>query len=161
VSSGILQGDPALSLFFALVLVCPEAAAAVLKDDLLFANVDDVTIAGPAEQVAAAFQAFESVLVEPGLAISSICALDFPNLSILPQQLQKLTVTRCNHCSWYADRRSNLLEEHLHGKSRPDCGARRADSNPAVQASPVHSLPRLSQRGNDPSFSHRSTLQLL
>ncbi len=47
------------------------AAAAVLKDGLLFAYVDDVTIAGPAEQVAAAFNAFESFLVDIGLRINT------------------------------------------------------------------------------------------
>jgi hypothetical protein len=60
-----------------------------------FAYVDDVTIAGSAEQVAVAFQAFESFLVEPGLCINTaksfIDVLDFPNPSTLPQQLRQFT----------------------------------------------------------------------
>jgi hypothetical protein len=96
VSSGVLQGDPASSLFFALVLSpALKAAAAALKDGLLFAYIDDVTIAGPADQVAAAFTAFESFLAEPGLRINAaksfIYALEFPNPSTLPQQLQQFT----------------------------------------------------------------------
>jgi hypothetical protein len=72
-----------------------KAAAAVFTDGLLFAFVNDFTIAGPADQVAAAFTAFESFLANPGLRINAaksfIYALDFPNPSTLPQQLQQFT----------------------------------------------------------------------
>jgi hypothetical protein len=67
-----------------------KVADAALKDRLLFADIDDVTIAGLTEEVAAAFQAFESFLVDSGLRINTtksfIFALDFPYLSTLTQR---------------------------------------------------------------------------
>jgi hypothetical protein len=48
-----------------------KAAAAVLKIGFVFAYVDGVSIAGPAEALGAALEAFESFLNEPGIRINT------------------------------------------------------------------------------------------
>jgi hypothetical protein len=113
VSSGVLQLDPASSPFFAHVLSpALKAAAAVLKNGLLFAYVDDVTIVGPAEQVAAASKPLNHFSSIPAFALTP------PTLSSTPWTFRTLqaatttsticTVTRCSPCSWHADRHSSL-----------------------------------------------------
>ncbi len=81
----------ASSLFFALVLSpALKAADTVLKNGLLFALIDDVTIASPAEQVAAAFQAFNPFSSSPVFASTP------PNLSSVHWTFQILRHCRNN-----------------------------------------------------------------
>ncbi len=105
-----------MSLFFALVLSpALKAAAAVLKNGLLFAYVDDVTIAGSLNKLLLHFKPLNPFSLSPDFALTpthlSSMHWTFRIYQRCRNNFSNAPINRRNHCSWHTDQHPNFCLE--------------------------------------------------